>query len=233
MLSDFTRKTGELIRNNYKYFVIPLGFLFLVWIIFIILNSRERPVTFEPNISAVIYSEEETDKTMKDLAEKGYTNNIGPYYEDVRAHLLARQLGIMKYRLKANNNLWTLAKHYNINIDTIVGANPYLKSLVKLKLNQEIILISSKGVLHKIKEKEDVRSIALLYNVPENKLTENNEIKEPAIEGDYLFVPATEPLDMTEEMKAQYALTKLFGSPIFTGARKYTSPMRIRSDPFT
>ncbi|MFH1075003.1 MAG: LysM peptidoglycan-binding domain-containing M23 family metallopeptidase [Candidatus Firestonebacteria bacterium] len=236
MLVDFTGRTGEIIRNNYKYFIIPLGFLFLFWSGFVILSIYESPVAFEHKRTAVIYSAEETEKTLKELTEKGYTKNLGPYYEEVRARILARQLGIMKYRLKANDNLWTLAKYYNINIDSIVGANSHLKSLTKLRLNQEIIIISAKGVLHRTKEKETVKSIALLYGVTEGKLQDGNDLSRGIKEGDYIFVPGAEPADMTEEMKAQYALTKFFGSPILkgiSGARKYTSPMRIRRDPFT
>src|SRR3989339_577074 len=280
MLVDFTGKTGEIIRNNYKYFVIPLGFLFLIWTGFVILSIIEGPVSFEHKRLAVIYSAEETEKTLQDLAEKGYTRNLGPYYEEVIERLLAKHLGVMKYRLKANDNLWLLAKHFNINIDSIVGANSYLKSLTKLKLNQEIIIISEKGVLHKVKEKETVENIALSYGVTEKKLQNNNDLSKGIKEGDYVFIPGkgvkhkaqdketvksiaslyeitekklqdnysqtrtikkddyiyipgVEPVDMTEEMKAQYALARLFGPPIFNGGRKYTSKMKVRSDPFT
>jgi murein DD-endopeptidase MepM/ murein hydrolase activator NlpD len=283
MLVDFNGKTGVILKKNYKYFVIPLGFLLIVWVGFVILSILDRPVTFEHKRPIVVYSGEETDKTLKDLTEKGYTKNLGPYYEEVRDRILARHLGIMKYRLKANDNLWTIAKHYNINIDSIVGANSYLKSLTKLKLNQEVIIISEKGILHRVKEKETVKSIALLYGVTELKLQDSNELSMGIKEGDYIFIPGkrvkhkvqdketiksiaslygitekklqdnynmerpvkkgddiyipgVEPVDMTEEMKAQYALTKYFGSPILkgiSGERKYTSPMRVRNDPFT
>src|SRR3989339_680829 len=233
MLVDFTGKTGEIIRNNYKYFVIPLGFLFLIWTGFVILSIIEGPVSFEHKRLAVIYSAEETEKTLQDLAEKGYTRNLGPYYEEVIERLLAKHLGVMKYRLKANDNLWLLAKHFNINIDSIVGANSYLKSLTKLKLNQEIIIISEKGVLHKVKEKETVKSIASLYEITEKKLQDNYSQTRTIKKDDYIYIPGVEPVDMTEEMKAQYALARLFGPPIFNGGRKYTSKMKVRSDPFT
>ena len=284
MLTDFTGKTGEVVRNNYKYFVIPIGFLFFVWGVFVIMSILDRPITFENKRPVVVYSEDETERALSELSEKGYTRNIGPYYEELRSRILTRQLGILKYRLKANDNLWKLAQHFNINIDSIVGANPYLRSLTKLRTNQEIIIISQKGVLHKVKEQETIKSIAKLYGLTEEKLKKNNDLagfvkagdfvfvpgkgeKRKVLEnetigsiasiygiteqklrdnnnptreikkGDDIYIPGVEPLDMTEEIKAQYALTKLFGSPIFNGVtkggRKYTSPMRVRSDPFT
>ena len=139
----------------------------------------------------------------------------------------------MKYRLKANDNLWEIAKRYKIKIDTIVGANAYLKSLTKTKPGQELILISKKGVLHKIKDQETLDGIAGQYGVTKEKLEADNALEKGFKPGEYIFISDAPPVDLTEEMNAQYALTKLFGSPILAGARKYTSFMRIRIDPFT
>ena len=232
MLIDFSGRLGRYIRENYKYFIIPLGFLFLVWLVFLVISLYEAPVTFERK-PPVFYSKEETARTLSELAEKGYTSNIGPYYEQVRGRLLARQLGIVKYKLKAKDNLWDIAKRYKIKIDTIVGANPYLKSLTKTKLGQELIIVSKKGVLHKVKDKEDLKSIAGLYGAGMENIKTDNDLSNGTAEGDYLFIANVAPIDLTEEMKSQYALTKLFGSPILAGATKYTSRMKIRSDPFT
>ena len=232
MLISYPGKFYSFVSKYYKFIVYPLVVFIFILAVFLFLNYQEKPVYFEKK-PPVVYSEEEIEKTLADITNKGYTLDIGPYFEEVRSRLLARQLGIMKYKLKANDNLWDIAKHFRIRIDTVVGANSYLKSLTRTKQGQELLILSKKGVLHKVKEKEDLQAITGLYGVSKEKLEAENELAGGIKAGDYLFIPDVPPLEMTEEMKSQYDLTKLFGSPIWSGARTYTSYMKIRSDPFT
>ena len=109
----------------------------------------------------------------------------------------------MKYRLKANDNLWEIAKRYKIKIDTIVGANAYLKSLTKTKPGQELILISKKGVLHKIKDQETLDGIAGQYGVTKEKLEADNALEKGFKPGEYIFISDAPPVDLTEEMNAR------------------------------
>lgn len=165
---------------------------------------------------------------LSKLREEGWTKDINQYVNYVRNNLLAKNLAIAKYKIKMGDNLWKIARTKRINIDTIVGVNPYLND-TKARLNQEILIISKKGVLHFIKRKEKIEQIALLYKKDKYLiLTHNNSnIKE----GKILFIPDAVPVDLTGEMADAYRLTEIFGWPLAIGGR-YTSFMRFRIDPF-
>jgi len=97
----------------------------------------------------------------------------------------------------------------------------------------DYVFIPGKGIKHKAQDKETIKSIASLYEITEKKLQDNYGQTRAIKIDDNIYIPGVEPVDMTEEMKDQYALARLFGPPIFNGGRKYTSKMKVRSDPFT
>jgi murein DD-endopeptidase MepM/ murein hydrolase activator NlpD len=233
MFINFIQRTCRLIKKNNKWFLTLITALCLLWVAYYITSWYQRPVFFTPKKPVIIYSEEEKNAAFREMSENGSTKNIGPFYEEVRAKLLAKQLGITKYKLKARDNLWKVAPRFKINIDSIIGANPYLKSLTKLRLGQELIIISAKGVLHKIKNKDTLKSIAEQYGVEEQIIINSNDLDAGMTAGHYLFIPGAAPQDMTEEMQNQQTLTRLFCSPMWSGTRGFTSYMQIRTDPFT
>ena len=166
---------------------------------------------------------------LQKLRNEGWTKDINQYATYVRANLLAKNLAIARYRIKMGDNLWKIAKVKRINIDTIIGANPYLYD-TKARLDQEILLISKKGVLHFVKNKETIEKIATMYKKSRDLILLNNDSNIGA--GKVLFIPDAVPVDLSEEMADAYRLTEIFGWPLAIGG-KYTSFMKFRIDPFS
>ncbi len=166
------------------------------------------------------------------LVAKGYTKNIEPYANMVKANILTDKILVVSYKItQKNENLWTIKKKFNIDLDTIIGANPYLKTY-EVRPDQELVIINRKGVLHRIKTGETLEQVCELYGKKtEDVLSENERYKQMSVDS-FLFIPNAEPVDLTPEMKDQYALKKIFGFP-FEKWHKRSSGFGLREDPFT
>ncbi len=128
--------------------------------------------------------------------------------------LKTKNLNIVLYKIKRGENFWQVAKKFNVNIDTIIGANPELKSLIA-KENQEIIVLSKPGVIHEIKDKDEtIDLLSELYKVDKEKIIETNNIKNKFKIGDILFIPDAKPVYMTEELASLYKKRSMFRSPL-------------------
>jgi len=71
--------------------------------------------------------------------EEDYINFISNYPYNVGVELQI-------YKATGNETLWTIKQFYGITIDTLISANPHLKSL-ELKAGQQIVIPSKNGVL--------------------------------------------------------------------------------------
>jgi len=139
------------------------------------------------------------------------------------------------YRVKLGENYWQIARENGIDIDTIIGLNPYLKNFYA-GINEELILGNKKGCIHICKGGERLIDICKIYGIDIEKLREVNRInfiKEYLYgfkEGEILFIPESKPLIVTLGMKKLYELRAELQSPLGGG---YTSGFGTRIDPFT
>lgn len=138
-------------------------------------------------------------------------------------------LELAEHKIRRKENFWKVAKEYGVDIDSIVGANPGLEKL-SAALGQTIRVPNRKGVIHRTGEEETVQAIAALYKVPEEALASVNNLgpKHILAPGLELFVPGAKPVNLTEEMTAQYSLRGIFGSPL---PGRITSGMGLRTHP--
>ena len=201
----------------------------LVFFVLLTESAKKAPEVFRPEPK---YDRAELEAVETELKDKGFTRNIDPYYNFMRSKILTKKIFVIKYKLKKNDNLWTIKSRFKISMNTIVGANPYLKSLESTRLGQEILVLNRSGVLHRTKKEETPESIAALYGIAVSILTENNELASALREDQFLFLPSVEPVDLSKEMKELYALKKIFGFP-FEKWHKRSSGMGFRTDPFT
>ena len=133
------------------------------------------------------------------------------------------------HTIRQKENFWKIARTYNVDIDTIVGANPGMVSL-NSALGQTLRVPNRKGVVHRTVEQETVNTISALYNVrPETIAAANNlgpkHILVPGLE---LFIPDAKPVYLSEEMKRQFGLRGIFNSPL---PGRITSGMGTRTHP--
>lgn len=137
-----------------------------------------------------------------------------------RAHLVRR-----------GENFWGIAAEEGVDIDTVIGCNPALKSL-DAWIDQSLLLVNRRGCLHVVGPGESLRSIAAEYEVKPHRISAANDISLFGLRrGELIFIPEGRPCRLlTPEMEKLYARRRLFRSPL---AGDYTSLMGRRSDPFT
>jgi murein DD-endopeptidase MepM/ murein hydrolase activator NlpD len=136
---------------------------------------------------------------------------------------------LTEHTIQQKENFWKVAKQYNVDIDTIVGANPGLGKLSATR-GQTVRVLNQKGVIHRTVEHENAQTISELYKVPTNKIALVNNLKANSIiaPGLELFIPGAKPKKLSEEMTAQYGLRNIFGSPL---PGRITSGMGVRKHP--
>ena len=147
----------------------------------------------------------------------------------IEAGWKAAGLAITEHTIAQKENFWKVAKQYQVNIDSIIGANQGLARL-SAAAGQNIRVPNQRGVVHLIEDGESAETIAVLYSVPVASITALNNLqpKHMLVPGLELFIPGAKPIRLSEEMTAQYSLRGIFGSPL---PGKITSGMGMRKHP--
>ena len=204
--------------------------LLCIFGIFIILKSGSAPETVQ---NRPAYDPAAVEAFEKSVLAKGYTKDIEPYLNMVKAKLLTDKILVTSYKItQKNESLWAIKNKFKINLSTIVGANPYLKTY-EIWPGQELVIIDKIGVLHRIKKDETLEQVCLLYGKKTEEVLPENELYKEMSPDSFLFIPGAEPVNLTAEMKEQFVLKKLFGFPFKGKAHKRSSGFGFRTDPFT
>ncbi|MGL4369757.1 MAG: M23 family metallopeptidase, partial [Spirochaetota bacterium] len=69
----------------------------------------------------------------------------------------------------AGNNFWKIARGGNVNIDTLISANPFWKDL-NARTRQTVIVPSEKGVLHFINDFSQIEAVKVMYGVSDSEI---------------------------------------------------------------
>jgi len=132
-------------------------------------------------------------------------------------------LTITTHTVQPGDNYWKIARAHNVNIDTLIAANPYWTDLVAVT-GEEVIIPSRKGVLLYVEDTAEIEKIAEIFGA------KPSEIEVQRIPGYFsymkqftdnplpiaLFIPDKKPIiDMlTDELAEEYALREQFRSPL-------------------
>lgn len=185
-------------RWNYKIVILLFVSLFLCGYSLISRSSIQRRF-FRSHPDKVIYWDLSRDQYLSSL-----TN-----------HLLARDIRFKVYTIRKGDNYWKIAKTNQVDFDTILGCNPYIRGFYA-DINDKIVAINRKGVLHYIKESEDPGILSRLYDIPESRIRKENKLKpfSRLRKGDILFVPDASPRMFTREFYELYCLRMKFRNPV-------------------
>lgn len=124
-----------------------------------------------------------------------------PIWERVKTH-----------EVQKGESLWTIAKYYNIDIDTIIGANE-LKSHDKIDIGQKLTILPFKGLTHRVEKGESLWSISKRYSVSVEEIIKTNSLATQNIKiGEILVVPGA---ILTEAEKERRLLLARGGLPLF------------------
>ncbi|HSV97434.1 MAG TPA: M23 family metallopeptidase [Spirochaetota bacterium] len=138
---------------------------------------------------------------------------------------------IILHAMRMNESYWDVARRYHVTIDTILGANPFLGSLVARE-GAIIAVPREDGVLLAVDNFYDVHRMARMVE------------HDGGIRGDYrqsifriispdnirfAFLPDARPMLVSEKLQALYNIRRIFQNPIRGGL--YSSLYGDRVDP--
>ncbi len=147
--------------------------------------------------------------------------------------LRAKNAKVSVHAVELGENYWSIASDNDIDIYTLIGANPDLP--FKASLGHPVNILSQRGVLHVVTKGEDTRSISALYKIDEKSLKNENGISwwHGLNTGDVLFVPNAKPIVMNGEWKNYFSRRGIFGVPFANWGKGWTSGFGWRTDPIT
>jgi murein DD-endopeptidase MepM/ murein hydrolase activator NlpD len=129
-------------------------------------------------------------------------------YETSPTTLISKKPEIIDYKVRSGDTLDSIAKNFNVSVDSIKWSND-LKSDI-IKPGQVLKIPPDEGVIHKVTVGESVYSIAKKYNVsaqnivnfPMNEFTDYNTFALAA--GQYIFVPGGKIIEKAAPVAPQY-----------------------------
>lgn len=126
-------------------------------------------------------------------------------------------------RISRGDNYWKVAKRYGVDIDTLIGANPYWDNLLA-KTERSVIVPSQKGVLDFINSPGEADEIAARHSTArENVLMQKMPFFQRyfrAFQSDpgpiAVFVKGARPTtsNMTPTLAKQFTVREMFRSPL-------------------
>ncbi len=144
----------------------------------------------------------------------------------------SKDAAVSVHSVESGENYWILAKQANIDLYTLIGANPTMP--FKAALNKPLNILSRKGVLHTVLPDETLSKLAEEYQTSEKIIRDANGIHwwHPMKTGDVLFIPNVRPLLMVKEWKDYFSKRGMFNVPFSKGA-SWTRGFGLKVDPFT
>jgi len=129
-------------------------------------------------------------------------------YETSATTLISKKPEIIDYEIRSGDTLASIAKNFNVSVDSIKWSND-LKSDI-IKPGQILKIPPDEGIVHKVAVGESVYSIAKKYNVssqnivnfPMNEFADYNSFALAA--GQYIFVPGGKIIEKTSPIAPQY-----------------------------
>ena len=86
---------------------------------------------------------------------------------------------ILVHKVQSGETLWDIAQSYGITVATILYAND-ISNPNRLKIGQELQILTVKGVLHQVATGESLWEIAQRYKVSIDEIAQANSISDPS-----------------------------------------------------
>ncbi|MFC1670826.1 peptidoglycan DD-metalloendopeptidase family protein [Spirochaetota bacterium] len=135
------------------------------------------------------------------------------------------------HKVKTGESLWDIADANNISIDTVIAANPFLKSL-NPRAGEQIIIPSEDGVLMAFDDIRDVWRMSKLLNYRDKILGDFFPSFFKVISTDdmrFVFFKKASPAILNDRIKRIYAFKNYFQRPL---KGSFTSMFGHRNHPY-
>ncbi|MFW6238761.1 MAG: peptidoglycan DD-metalloendopeptidase family protein [Halanaerobiales bacterium] len=122
---------------------------------------------------------------------------------------------VVEHQVQKGETLWDIARRYNIDIDTIIGAND-LSNMNWIKSGDILTILPVKGIMYQIGPGENLWDISRKFDVSLESIKSANGITDPdrVQKGDMIILPGAKP-----EFGYRDRLEQKFVSPVPSGAR--------------
>jgi len=115
-----------------------------------------------------------------------------------------KRLHFVEYKIKKNENLWSIAKKANTTVKLLVEVNNLLKPQL-LKENDLILIPSKKGIFYKIRKGDTLTEISQKFNTEVDVIALHNNIDGRKIfAGKTIFLPDAENQKIAEPLKPEH-----------------------------
>ncbi len=92
--------------------------------------------------------------------------------QDAWAELHDRRAKIRTYSVRDGDTVWSIAKHFELDVDTLRYSNPVLmKNPDMLRIGAELRILPFLGAIYKVKPGDTLTSIARRWNVTPERIT--------------------------------------------------------------
>ena len=109
---------------------------------------------------------------------KGMDFNIFPLREDEVNPNPSLLDEVQEHKVERGETLWDIANKYDIDIDTIIGAND-ISNMNKLQPGDVLTILPVEGIIYRIGPGENLSDISQKFNVSLNEITRANGISNP------------------------------------------------------
>lgn len=149
-----------------------------------VLGATIGEITEEDDRAALMLDEESLIKNQTQYQVLTATTPPDP------KELISSGSDVAVYEVKSGDTLSTIAKDFNITVNTIMWAND-IESADEIKPKDKIFILPITGVRHKIKSGDNVGSIAKKYNADKDKIIAFNNLSADGSlkEGDEIIIP--------------------------------------------
>lgn len=175
-ISRYTQETTVITQYNYQDFQLAIEKIEI---------NDENKVN-QPVVSSEVEVGQRGSNDSKEI------NNTDQGKERTQKPLLIEQIKI--HVVEKGESLWTISRKYDLDIDTLIGANE-INNMNRIKPGMRLQILPIKGILYKISPGESLWSISRRFKISLNKIIEANNIANPDMvkPGKLLILPGAKP----------------------------------------
>lgn len=128
---------------------------------------------------------------------------------------------VQEYRVAKGDNLWKIASKFNIDIDTIIGAND-ITNMNRIRIGDKLQILPVKGILYKVNPGESLSTISNNFDISIDSIVQANAITDPNLVDPRttLLIPGAKP-----EFGYQERMSRRFMKPVHG---RISSPFGMR-----
>ncbi len=123
---------------------------------------------------------------------------------------------IIEYIVQPGDNLWSIAKEFEISIETLISANNLKNQLIRP--GQELLILPVSGIMHAVKQGENILGLAEKYKVDAKEIIAFNRLSEDGsiFIGQRLIIPGgkmpfARPIITSASTSSQLSTNNFYG----------------------